>query len=178
MHWVHQFSRQKTPWFLLAASALSLFLSALYFQHVMDLLPCIKCIYQRTAVLGILIGAILPLIYNTSATRFIAYAIWAYSAFEGLMSAQAHLDVIFAANPYLLVCDIVPNFPSFLPLHEWLPAVFAAPGDCADNSWQFLGLGMASWLEIIFSIYLVVLAVVLACKAFCHVKNKTSHTPV
>ena len=48
------------PWRLLGLSALGLLATALYFQHVLDLQPCIKCIYQRTAVVGILISALLP----------------------------------------------------------------------------------------------------------------------
>jgi len=61
-----------------------------------------------------------------------------------------------------MICDIVPNFPAFLPLHEWLPSIFGATGECNENSWQFIGMGMASWLQIIFSIYLVIALIFIA----------------
>ena len=153
----HSFGQSKWSWFLLALSSTGLTCAALYFQHVLDLQPCIKCIYQRTAVLGILLAALIPLVVNTFATRLLALLIWGYSAFEGLMASRAHLEIIFAENPFFMVCDIVPNFPSFMPLHEWLPSIFAATGDCDENSWQFLGMGMASWLQVIFIAHLVVL---------------------
>jgi len=158
---INQFSQSKVSWFLLAFTSAGLLCAALYFQHILDLQPCIKCIYQRTAVIGILLAALIPLIVNTLLTRLLGIAVWAYSAFQGLVSAREHLEIIYSDNPFFIMCDVVPNFPSFLPLHEWLPAIFAATGDCDDNTWQFLDMGMASWLQIIFIAHLVVLSVVL-----------------
>lgn len=166
MQSIKGFSQGKLSWALLCASASGLLLAALYFQHVLDLQPCVKCIYQRTAVIGIMFAALIPLIYNHSLTRASAYTLWAYSAYQGLVSAKEHLEVIFAENPFFAICDIVPNFPDFLPFHEWMPAIFAARGECNDNSWQFMGMGMANWLEILFIAYLAVLFVVLASQAF------------
>lgn len=160
MHWINEFSKSKLSWLLLFSSSMGLFLAALYFQHVMDLRPCIQCIYQRTAVVGIVIAGIIPLLYNSFPTRVLGYGIWGYSAFKGLISAREHLEIIFASNPFANICDIVPNFPSFMPLHEWLPSIFAATGECNENSWQFLGMGMASWLQVIFIGYLIALAIV------------------
>lgn len=163
---INQFSQSKLSWFLLAFTSAGLLCAALYFQHVMDLQPCIKCIYQRTAVIGILIAAIIPLILNNIISRIIAIGVWAYSAFEGLISAREHLEIIYSDNPFFLICDIIPNFPSFMPLHEWLPSIFAATGDCDDNTWQFLDMGMAGWLQIIFIAHLLVLAMVFVAQFF------------
>jgi|AntRauMFilla1563_2_1112583.scaffolds.fasta_scaffold17037_3 disulfide bond formation protein DsbB len=161
MQWIYEFSQQKRAWALLSISAFALLITALYFQYAMDLLPCIKCIYQRTAVIGVLMAAVIPLLYNHTYTRLAAYSVWAYSCFEGIRVAREHLDIIFASNPFANICDIVPNFPSLLPLHEWLPAIFAATGDCNENSWQFSGIGMANWMQIIFGVYLAILTLVL-----------------
>lgn len=174
MQWIYQFSQQRRSWLLLFVSALTLVLAALYFQHVMDLRPCIQCIYQRTAVMGILVASALPLIYNHYIVRILAYALWGYSAWQGLIAAQEHLDIIFATNPLFMSCEFVPNFPSFAPLHEWIPAVFGATGECNENSWQFLGMGMANWLEILFIAYLAVLAVVVCINIVYAVKGLTN----
>jgi disulfide bond formation protein DsbB len=172
MQWIYQFSQQKRAWTLLALSAFGLLITALYFQHSMNLQPCIKCIYQRTAVIGVLLAAIIPLLYNHLFTRIAAFFIWAYSSLQGILVAREHLNLIFAKNPFANICDIVPNFPSSMPLHEWLPAIFGATGDCNENSWQFMEMGMANWMQIIFSIYLLVLVVVLAANVYCGVVNK------
>lgn len=159
-----QWSKQRSSWALLFISALTLELTALYFQHGMGLQPCIKCIYQRTAMFGILFGALLPLLHNTSLTRLIAYGIWGLSAVWGFMIAYEHVDILSAPNPFFAPCEIVPNFPSWLPLHEWLPDVFAATGDCLDDSWQFAGMGMAQWMMVVFGFYVALLVVVLAAR--------------
>lgn len=151
----------KLAWRLLCLSALGLVLSALYFQHAMDLQPCIKCIYQRTAVFGILISSLLPSIWQHGLSRFIGFVGWGVASIWGFFIAHEHVDILFAANPFFAICDIVPNFPAFMPLHEWIPAVFGAPGDCSENSWQFAGMGMAEWMRIIFASYAIVWAVML-----------------
>ncbi|MEM0911264.1 MAG: disulfide bond formation protein B [Pseudomonadota bacterium] len=161
MVWLVEWSKTRLPWSILFLSAAGLVLSALYFQHVQDYLPCVKCIYQRTAVIGIAIAAALPMIYPHVVTRVFALVFWLYCAFEGFVVASEHIDVIFDDSMFVAPCPIAPNFPSLFPLHELLPAVFQGPGNCLDNSWQFLSLGMAEWMRIIFSGYFIVGSVVL-----------------
>ena len=74
------------------------------------------------------------------------------------------MGILNAANPFFATCEIVPNFPSWLQLHEWIPAVFAAHGDCLEDSWQFMSMGMAEWMQIIFALYAAVFAFVFACR--------------
>ncbi|MDG1921580.1 MAG: disulfide bond formation protein DsbB [Glaciecola sp.] len=145
----------KSAWLALFMSSALLIVTALYFQHMMDLQPCIKCIYQRTAVFGILVSSLMPLIWQHSITRLLGFIGWGVASIWGFLIAHEHVDILFAANPFFVVCDIIPNFPVFMPLHEWLPAVFGATGDCSENSWQFLDMGMAQWMRIIFGMYAV-----------------------
>lgn len=148
-------AESKSAWLSLFMSSALLIVTALYFQHIMDLQPCIKCIYQRTAVFGILVSSLMPLIWQHSLTRLLGFIGWGVASIWGFLIAHEHVDMLFAANPFFVVCDIIPNFPAFMHLHEWLPAVFGATGDCSENSWQFLDMGMAQWMRIIFGIYAV-----------------------
>jgi disulfide bond formation protein DsbB len=111
------------------------------------------CIYQRTAVLGIGIAALLPIMYNHALLRLIGYIGWIVGAVWGFMLAQEHVEIIANSNPFFGFCEIVPNFP--LPLHEWIPGFFAATGMCDDDSWQFLSMGFAEWMRVVFGIYAV-----------------------
>ena len=146
-------------WAALFGSAALLLLSALYFQYSMDLAPCIMCIYQRTAVLGILLSALLVLVKNHVATRALAFVGWGVSALWGLMIAIEHVDIQTASNPFFVTCEIVPNFP--VPLHEWLPGFFGATGDCGDIDWQFVGMSMPQWMIVIFAVYSALFALTL-----------------
>ncbi len=156
----------KASWFLLFLSALGLNLSALYFQYGLGLEPCIMCIYQRTAVYGVLLAALLPLLFNIAPVRVLAYVLWGYAAIEGLLVAIEHVDIQQAENSFFAFCEIVPNFPEWAPLHEWLPGLFAATGDCGDINWQFMDMSMPQWMIVVFSIYTAIFALVLMCRLF------------
>ncbi len=155
-----RWAEHKSSWLVLMLSAVSLIAAALYFQYAMGLTPCIMCIYQRTAVFGIALSALLVVIKNNGFTRLLGFAGWGVSAVWGWLIAREHIDILTAPNPFFATCDIVPNFPSWLQLHDWLPALFAAEGDCLEDSWQFMSMGMAEWMQIIFALYTITFALI------------------
>jgi disulfide bond formation protein DsbB len=171
IEWLEKWQTQRSSWLLLLLSALSLILTALYFQYGMELRPCIKCIYQRTAVFGILFAAIIPLLHSSKWTRSVAYFTWGMSSFWGFFIAREHVDLLTAANPFYAPCEIVPNFPSWLPLHQWLPSIFAANGDCLENTWQLVGMGMAQWMMAIFAVYSILLILVIGALLFSYLRK-------
>ncbi|WP_438863537.1 disulfide bond formation protein DsbB [Neptunicella sp.] len=149
-------------WKLLFISTLGLELAALYFQYVMDLAPCIMCIYQRTAIFGIMLSGLIGILFNQNLLlRIVALTGWGISSVWGGMIAYEHVDIQTAANPFFASCEIVPNFPAWLPLHEWIPQIFAATGDCGDIDWQFMQLSMPQWMMAIFAFYAVTLGLIL-----------------
>lgn len=155
------FTTDKRAWGILFASAFGLELTALYFQHVMDLRPCIMCIYQRTAVFGVMFAAMPAMLLNNLLTRLIGFIGWGISAIWGLLIAIEHVDIQTAVNPFFATCEFVPNFPSWAPLHEWLPAIFGATGDCGDINWSFFDMSMPQWMIVIFTIYTSIWGLVL-----------------
>lgn len=155
-------SRSRRTWSLLLLSALILEGIALFFQYGMGLEPCIMCIYQRNAVFGVALAALIGISSpGSTAVRLLAIAGWGVSAIWGLLIAIEHVDIQTAANPFFAPCAIVPNFPAWLPLHEWVPAVFAATGDCGNIDWSMLGLSMPQWMIVIFACYSLVWLLVL-----------------
>lgn len=158
-----EISHGRTAWFLLMLSALALEACALFFQHVMNLAPCVMCIYERVAMLGMvaagLIGMIAP---QHGLIRWTGLIAWGVSAGWGLKLAIEHVGYQFPDPNDLFgaTCDIFVSFPSWAPLNKWVPAVFEASGDCSKVVWQFLTLSMPQWLVIIFATMLVVFAVV------------------
>lgn len=155
-------SRLRWPWLILSISAFGLVGFALYLQHGLGLEPCVKCIYQRVAVLTIGVAGLIPLINpERPVLRSAGYLLWLTGAGWGLIIAHEHYSLQYSANAFFMVCDTFPNFPSYLPLHEWLPGLFGAPGLCGDIDWQFLGWSMPAWMRVIFSLYLVIGLVVL-----------------
>ncbi|WP_166423270.1 disulfide bond formation protein DsbB [Paraglaciecola sp. 20A4] len=161
MNYISNLTENRLAWSLLFLSTLVLEAYALFSQHAMDLQPCIMCIYQRTAIFGIMFACIPVLITNNLLTRLLAFTLWGVSAIWGGLIAFEHYDIQTAANPFFATCEIVPNFPFWLPLHEWLPNIFAATGDCGNIDWQFMDMSMPQWMMVVFAIYSVIWLVVL-----------------
>nr|WP_283106526.1 disulfide bond formation protein DsbB [Shewanella submarina] len=155
-----RFAQSRLAWYLLGGSALLLEATALFFQYVMHLNPCVMCVYQRVAVLGILLAGLLGSIAPKSMLRFPAYLLWIVSAGWGLMLATELYNIQSDPSPFA-TCDFMPNFPESLPLHDWLPQVFMPTGMCTDDVWGMLGLSMTQWMQIAFSIYLIMAVVFL-----------------
>ena len=159
---------QRLPWLILAAIALLLEAAALYFQYAMDLGPCEMCIYQRTAMLGLLLagvtGAINP---QNIVFRLLGFTIWAVSAIWGFLIAKEHIARQGNTDPFAFSgCAFEPNFPDFLPLHHWAPWFFEVRGDCGSIDWQFLGLSMPGWMQVIFAIASAACIIVIASRLF------------
>lgn len=146
-------AKKRESWFLLAFSSISLELAALFFQYGLHLTPCLLCVYQRTAILGILIAGIIGFISPTNLiTRVVAIVLWIYCSFKGLVLAHELVAIQMDAN-MISTCSFIPNFPSWLPLHEWIPGIFMPTGDCGKDQWDFLGFSMAQWMIVVFAVY-------------------------
>ena len=165
MNFLSQLSLNPRAWQLLAASAFCFELIALYFQYGMGLEPCIMCIYQRTAIWGIfLAGVVGALGCQHVILRLVGYGLWATGAIWGLLIALEHVEMQSATMSFLFSCEFIPNFPSWAPLHEWIPALFEATGDCGDIVWQFLGFTMPQVMVLIFGSYSAVFAIILLAR--------------
>jgi len=150
LRYLNQCSRSRGAWLLLALTALALELTALWFQHVMGLKPCVMCIYERNALFGVmgagLIGAIAP----KTPLRLVALALWLYSAWQGLRLSYEHTMIQLHPNPFT-TCDFAARFAS---------------GDCAERSWTFLTFSMPQWMIVVFAAYLLVALLVLIAQPF------------
>ena len=152
-------------WQLLAISALGLEMAALFFQYVLDLEPCIMCIYQRVAIWAIFFAGIVgSLGAQYLLARVTALGLWGTGAIWGLLIALEHVDAQSSKMSFLFSCEFIPNFPSWAPLHEWIPALFAAAGDCGNISWQFLGHSMPQWMVGCYSSYTAFWAAIIGAR--------------
>lgn len=160
---------QRGAWALLSASCFALLAAALFFQYQMDLKPCVKCIEQRSAVLAIALITLIPVFApRVMLARIVAYIGWLAAAIWGWRIATDHLEIQNSENSWLFVCDMYPGFPSWMPLHEWFPSFFAAPGQCGEIDWQFIGISMPGWMQIIFAAYIISAVAVITARLIKH----------
>lgn len=159
---LYSFSRTKKPWLILLVAAFLPFSLALFFQHCLGLSPCVLCIYQRVALLGICLASLLGLLAPTCRfLRTLGLLLWGYSAFRGLLVAWEQTQRYLHPSQFT-ACSFRVRFPELLPLDSWIPQVFKAYAACEPLDWSLLGLNMPQWMVLMFSVHLAIVGIV-AC---------------
>ncbi|MGY4490431.1 disulfide bond formation protein B [Pseudomonas sp. TE3610] len=149
-----QLSREKRFLVLLGIICLALIGGALYMQIVLQEAPCPLCILQRYALLLIalfaFIGAAMP--GKRSVTVFEALVV--LSALGGMAAAGNHVYVL--ANPSVSCgVDVLQPIVDGLPLANALPLVFQVSGFCTTPYPPVLGLSLAQWALVAFTLTVV-----------------------
>ena len=123
-----------------------------YLQFARGLEPCPLCILQRLAFMALgltfLVGAVIG--SGRTGTRIVAGLGLLFAGLgAGVAGRQVWLqslpaDQVPACGPGLDY--MVGNFP----LLKTLSMILRGSGECAENAWQFLGLGIAAWALVWF----------------------------
>jgi disulfide bond formation protein DsbB len=154
---VIKFYLRRRWWLLLVSSMLLLESSALYFQYMLELDPCMLCVFQRAAVTGILIAGLVGVINPLNQwVRFTAYAIWGASNLWGAYTASKHAGLQLGFIEQSLTCEY--NAPTWFMLDKWVPWIFEPTSIyCDEIKWSFFGFSMPQVMVVIFGILLLTL---------------------
>jgi disulfide bond formation protein DsbB len=126
--------------------------AALFLQHVEGLEPCPLCILQRVGVIAAAVFFLLAGVHNPGPAGQRLYAgLAGLSAIGGGAVAIRHLwlqslpeDQVPACGPGLeYMMDV-------FPLQEVLSMILQGSGECAEESWRFLGLTIPGWTLLVF----------------------------
>ena len=131
---------------------------ALYLQHYQHLEPCPLCIFQRAAVIGIGVSALVAAIHNPAVLGRRIYAgLTLLATTWGLAVAGRHVWLQH------LPADEVPScgpgldyWMETFPLQEVIAKVFRGSGECAKVDWTFLGFSLPEWTLVMFVGYAAV----------------------
>lgn len=140
-----------------AAICLALIGAALYFQYVMGLDPCPLCILQRICVIALGVVWLGAGLHNPGSAGVRVYGVLTIliaAIGAGVAGRQVWLqhlpaDQVPACGPGLEY--IIETFP----MHEALGIILRGSGDCAEVDWTFLGLSMAGWMLVVFTIFVI-----------------------
>lgn len=159
---LYNFLTSRVSWATLLLFVIFFEFSAWVFQHVLELTPCVNCIYERVAMLGIGLAAVIGYTFVTfTIGRCLGLMMWMICSLKGWLIAKQHVMYQINPNPFD-TCELAVQFPTWLPLDKWVPWFFAAYGDCSEVDWQFMTLTMPQWLVIIFAVSALCAAVFIA----------------
>lgn len=125
----------------------------LFLQHAVGLEPCPMCIMQRYAFIAIALIALVAGLHAPALAGTRAYAgVILLTALTGA-GVAARQSWIQIYPPEFAECgpDLQFMLGSF-PLAEALPMIFHGTGDCSAVDWSFLGMSIANWSLIWFTL--------------------------
>lgn len=136
---------------LLVFITMSVLMASFYFQYVKNMEPCPLCIMQRVCVMLLLMFGMMSLFCGfakcgrvTSILQIIIGSAGVFFAGRQLWLQSLPADQTPACLPGL---DVLINY---FPWQDILHALFWGSGDCAEVSWQWLGLTMPAWAAFYF----------------------------
>ena len=148
------FSKSAWYWLLLVLTGLSFEGVALYYQYVLEELPCVLCIQVRIWVMALILVALL--------------AIWVRR--NAFMNLLAHMLTVVIAiglleRSYQLLgtergftfsdCGLDLGMPAWFALDVWFPALFQVQTSCGYTPELLFGVTMAEALIVISAVFLL-----------------------
>lgn len=164
-------SSSKWYWIALLILGVSLEVSALFYQYILDYPPCVLCIHVRIWVLGIIVISL--------------FALKFYEKWSGLFAAQIIMTLLslglFERSYQLLgtergfvygECNMESGLPAWFALDSWFPSVFKIWTACGYTPELLFGVTMAEAL-IVMSFILLSLSLIFTIYLFTnHIINK------
>lgn len=123
--------------------------ASFYFQYVVGLTPCPLCIMQRVCVFLLL--AVMGLSFRTLKRARIISLLQIIIACAGLYFALRQLWLQSLPAGEAPAC--MPGLDILIRYFPWqtvLKTLFWGTGDCAEVSWQMLGVSMPGWCALYF----------------------------
>ena len=150
---------------LICIACLGLLAFGLYLQHAVGLEPCPMCIVQRYALALVAVFTGLGAIFTRPGLQKTGVFLALVFAIGGAYTA-ARQSWLQWHPPEVVSCgrDLYGMIETF-PLKRALPMIFRGGGDCTQIDWTFLGLSIANWSFIAFTVFGLLLLVLLLKKA-------------
>lgn len=156
--------RRRLPFALLLTLCSALLGFGLYLQYTGGLEPCPMCILQRYAFTAVILIALAGTLHGPRGRLarglYATLLLLASLAGGGVAAWQSWIQRF---PPNLSECgpDLAYMLESF-PLTSALPMIFRGAGECSVIDWSFLGLSIANWSLVCFSLIAVAAIVAMA----------------
>ncbi|QLG88107.1 disulfide bond formation protein B [Chitinibacter bivalviorum] len=133
---------------------------ALYHQFYQWLMPCLMCVYERIAIIGFGLFALIAVIRpaRTRSGVYLYGLILTLWAGFGAVTGIRHTWMQYGPKDPTVTCASSLPFPIDLnALPSWISAVIRPVGDCANIDFLLFGITMPIWITVA-SIGLIVVA--------------------
>lgn len=156
---LNRIARHRWYWLALATLGFASIAVALYYQYVLEELPCVLCIQTRIWISAITLVALFALILGQRWSHILAHILTVICSI-GLLERSYQLlgterGFVFGD------CGLGLGLPSWFALDQWFPVVFRVETTCGYTPELILGITMAEAL-IVLSAMLVLISLILS----------------
>lgn len=152
--------------FLVVMAVIGMSFALFFLQRYMGFTPCPLCVFQRIGLIVMGVFALMAALFHPKSMA-VRLVLWL-----GSLVGIGWATVVAGRHVWLqhLPADQVPScgpgldyWLDTLPILQVFKEVFAGSGECAAIDWTFMGLSIPEQSLILFSLLLVVHALVLWC---------------
>ena len=146
---------------LISVACVAMLAFGMYLQHVVGLEPCPMCIVQRYALIAVAVFAGLASARGNKGWWMTCAALAVVSAGFGAFVA-ARQSWLQWYPPEIVTCGrdfygMIENYP----ISRAIPMIFRGSGDCTVIDWTFLGGSIANWSFVSFTVFGLLMLVLL-----------------
>ncbi len=150
-------------WLTLAVLGFVFIAVALYYQYVLEQLPCVLCIQVRLWIICMILVAVFALAVKRTWARRASHALIVLIA-AGL-AERSYLLLGTERGFVFRDCGFDLGLPSWLALDAWIPFLFRIEASCGYTPELFAGITMAQAL-MAFSSLLLIVSIALTIASF------------
>ena len=164
----------KSAWYWLALVLIGLLFEgiALFYQHVLDELPCVLCIHVRLLVLAVILVAL--------AALFLRHFKWPNvlddegSLRRFRFPSERSYQLLGTERGFTFSdCGLDLGLPDWLALESWFPPVFKVQTSCGYTPELLFGITMAEALIVMSAVFVLISLVLTLAAVF--VKNNNNN---
>jgi disulfide bond formation protein DsbB len=149
-----EIARSRWYWLFLVAVGVSFIAVALYYQYVLDELPCVLCIQVRIWISCLVITALAALVFHNRVITLSSHLLTVVIS-AGLLERSYQLlgterGFVFSD------CGFDPGLPVWLALDQWFPAMYRVEASCGYTPELVFGISMAEGLLVLSAALLLI----------------------
>ena len=151
-------------WWMLALLAVAFESVALFYQHVLEEMPCVMCIHVRMLMLALILVSLVAVFIHRF--RWLNAVAHMFTVLVAVLLLERSYQLLGTERGFTFSdCGFDLGLPDWLALDSWFPAVFQVQTSCGYTPELLFGVTMAEVL-IVFSTLFVLLSLTMTIVSF------------